>query len=212
MALMGGPPAWRKTAGDTPQSAHGEAEGAAFSAFATNVDGGYVVASASEGISDVPDYNDSAGDHYYGWPPPGPRTFHLGDDARRLRPPRLTGACAQAKTTAGCCLDSAIPIGGARASSVCASPRVFGSQSGRSARIATASTALANAVLRPLILLLNLAVEICCARGLGNAGVRQGFPGRRQVTGIHRLARRIAGRCWDDASVPAGLLGPGRKP
>jgi hypothetical protein len=83
----------------------------------------------------------------------------------------------------------------------------LGALHGRSAH----STTLANAVLCPLILLLNFAVEIGRPRGLGNAGVRQGFPGPRQVIRMQRLSRRVAGRCWDDASI-SGLLGPGREP
>jgi hypothetical protein len=42
--------------------------------------------------------------------------------------------------------------------------------------------------------------------------MRQGFAGGRQVIRIQRLPRRIAGRCWDDASIAAGLLGLNRKP
>jgi hypothetical protein len=56
----------KQAAGDTPVSAAGAAEGASFSGFATNVDSGYATAFASEGLSDITDYNDSAGDHYYG--------------------------------------------------------------------------------------------------------------------------------------------------
>src|ERR1700691_3202397 len=83
-----------------------------------------------------------------------------------------------------------------------------------SARLAESptSTTLANAFLYPLILPLNLAIEICRPRGLGNAGVRQGFTGRRQVIRIQRLSCRIAGRRRGEASIPAGLLGLGREP
>jgi hypothetical protein len=83
-----------------------------------------------------------------------------------------------------------------------------------SARLAESptSTTLANAFLCPLILPLNLAIEICRPRGLGNTGVWQGFPGRRQVIRSQRLSCRIAGRARGEASIPAGLLGPGREP
>jgi hypothetical protein len=61
-----GEPAQTTISQDTPDSVSGGQEGATFAADATNVGGGSVSASASEGISDVPDYNDSAGSHYYG--------------------------------------------------------------------------------------------------------------------------------------------------
>src|ERR1700733_15147856 len=82
-----------------------------------------------------------------------------------------------------------------------------------SARLAESptSTTLANAFLCPLILPLNLAVEICRPRGLGEAGFRRGFPGRRQVIRSQRLSRGIAGRRRGEASIPTGLLGPGRE-
>jgi hypothetical protein len=51
---------------DTPVSLSGGGEGATFTGSATNVGGGSASAYASEGISDVPDYNNSAGSHYYG--------------------------------------------------------------------------------------------------------------------------------------------------
>jgi hypothetical protein len=51
---------------DTPVSISGGAEGATFTANATNVGGGSVSVFASEGLSDVADYNSSAGSHYYG--------------------------------------------------------------------------------------------------------------------------------------------------
>jgi hypothetical protein len=51
---------------DTPDSITGGEEGATFTANATNVGGGSVSVFASEGLSDVPDYNNSAGSHYYG--------------------------------------------------------------------------------------------------------------------------------------------------
>src|SRR6202167_3170929 len=83
-----------------------------------------------------------------------------------------------------------------------------------SARLAESptSTTLANAFLCPLILPLNLAIEICRPRGLGNTGVRQGFPGRRQVIRSQRLSCRVAGRCWGEASIPTGLLRPAANP
>jgi hypothetical protein len=52
--------------GDTPDSVSGGDEGATFTANATNVGGGSVSVFASEGLSDVTDYNTSAGSHYYG--------------------------------------------------------------------------------------------------------------------------------------------------
>jgi hypothetical protein len=65
---------------DTPDSISGGSEGTTFTANATNVGGGSVSAFASEGLSDVTDYNNSAGSHYYGLggggsdhpPPPTP--------------------------------------------------------------------------------------------------------------------------------------------
>jgi len=51
---------------DTPDSISGGSEGTTFTANATNVGGGSVSAFASEGLSDVTDYNNSAGSHYYG--------------------------------------------------------------------------------------------------------------------------------------------------
>ena len=51
---------------DTPVSISGGAEGATFTANATNVGGGSVSVFASEGLSDVTDYNNSVGSHYYG--------------------------------------------------------------------------------------------------------------------------------------------------
>jgi PEP-CTERM motif len=51
---------------DTPDSISGGANGATFTANSTNVGGGSVSAFASEGLSDVTDYNNSAGSHYYG--------------------------------------------------------------------------------------------------------------------------------------------------
>jgi hypothetical protein len=51
---------------DTPVSISGGQEGTTFSGSATNVGGGSVSAFASEGISDITDYNNSAGSHYYG--------------------------------------------------------------------------------------------------------------------------------------------------
>ncbi len=51
---------------DTPNSASGAAEGATFSANASNVDHGSVSVFASEGIGDLTGYNGSPGDHYYG--------------------------------------------------------------------------------------------------------------------------------------------------
>jgi hypothetical protein len=50
-----------------------------------------------------------------------------------------------------------------------------------------ASAALANAFLRAVVLLLNLAVKACGPRGLGHAWVRQSLAGRRQVPAIQRL-------------------------
>jgi hypothetical protein len=61
-----GEPAQTTISQDTPDSISGGLEGATFTANATNVGGGSVSVFASEGISDVPDYNDSAGSHYYG--------------------------------------------------------------------------------------------------------------------------------------------------
>jgi hypothetical protein len=55
-----------ETNGDTPDSASGAAQGATFTADATNINGGSASAFASEGIADVPDYNGDAGLHYYG--------------------------------------------------------------------------------------------------------------------------------------------------
>src|ERR1700677_4074392 len=83
-----------------------------------------------------------------------------------------------------------------------------------SARLAESptSTTLANAFLCPLILPLNLAIEICRPRGLGNTGVRQGFPGRRQVIRSQRLSCRLAGRRGGGSSTAAGLLGLGSEP
>jgi hypothetical protein len=51
---------------DTPDSIRGGQEGTTFSASATNVGGGSVSVFASEGLSDVTDYNNSVGSHYYG--------------------------------------------------------------------------------------------------------------------------------------------------
>jgi hypothetical protein len=51
---------------DTPDSITGGQEGTTYTANATNVGGGSVSVFASEGISDVPDYNNSVGSHYYG--------------------------------------------------------------------------------------------------------------------------------------------------
>jgi hypothetical protein len=51
---------------DTPDSISGGQEGTTFSANATNVGGGSVSVFASEGLSDVTDYNNSVGSHYYG--------------------------------------------------------------------------------------------------------------------------------------------------
>jgi hypothetical protein len=51
---------------DTPDSISGGQEGTTFSASATNVGGGSVSVFASEGLSDVTDYNNSVGSHYYG--------------------------------------------------------------------------------------------------------------------------------------------------
>ncbi|MBV9910822.1 MAG: PEP-CTERM sorting domain-containing protein, partial [Hyphomicrobiales bacterium] len=51
---------------DTPASATGAAEGATFTANASNANGGSVSVFASEGIGDLTGYNGSAGNHYYG--------------------------------------------------------------------------------------------------------------------------------------------------
>jgi hypothetical protein len=51
---------------DTPDSISGGSEGTTFTANATNVGGGSVSVFGSEGLSDVTDYNNSAGSHYYG--------------------------------------------------------------------------------------------------------------------------------------------------
>ena len=51
---------------DTPDSITGGEQGTTYTANATNVGGGSVSVFASEGISDVPDYNNSVGSHYYG--------------------------------------------------------------------------------------------------------------------------------------------------
>jgi hypothetical protein len=51
---------------DTPDSITGGAQGATFTANATNINGGSASVFASEGIADVPDYNGDAGLHPYG--------------------------------------------------------------------------------------------------------------------------------------------------
>jgi hypothetical protein len=51
---------------DTPVSIGGAAEGATFTANASNANGGSVSVFASEGIGDLTGYNGSPGDHYYG--------------------------------------------------------------------------------------------------------------------------------------------------
>jgi hypothetical protein len=54
-----GLPADNQSSSGAPDSVSGAANGATFTATATNVDGGTVSVFASEGISDVPDYNSS---------------------------------------------------------------------------------------------------------------------------------------------------------
>ena len=61
-----GLPAETTISQSTPDSISGAAEGATFTANATSIGGGSVSAFASEGLSDVPDYNNSAGSRYYG--------------------------------------------------------------------------------------------------------------------------------------------------
>ena len=51
---------------DTPLSLSGGGEGATFTGSATDANHGTASAYASEGISDVPDYNNSGLSHYYG--------------------------------------------------------------------------------------------------------------------------------------------------
>jgi hypothetical protein len=79
------------------------------------------------------------------------------------------------------------------------------------ARPEAASAALANAFVRAVILPLNRAIELGHPIGLGKAGVRQSFAGRRQVILVQRLSWAIAGRRRERRSIPTSFLAIGRK-
>jgi PEP-CTERM motif len=55
-----------QSSGTTSDSASGAAQGATFTANATNINGGSASAFASEGVADVPDYNGDVDLHEYG--------------------------------------------------------------------------------------------------------------------------------------------------